>query len=675
MANIGSLTVAVVAETNAFTAAMKQMQDQVAGVAKAAQSHMGTMQAAIEKAAGPSTALAGWLGKIGALGGAALAGVGVAAVKMAADMEQSRMAFTTLLGSAEAAQSFLKQLSDFAAKTPFELPGLMDASRKLLAFGFDAQSIIPMMTAIGDSVAALGGGAAEIERVTTALGQMQAKGKVSAEEMMQIAELGIPAWEMLAQKIGVSIPEAMKMAQNGAISASTGIQAILQGVNQAFGGAMQQQSQTLLGQWSTAKDNVSSILRTVGDEIIKAFDLGGVLTKLNEQLGALADTISTKGLRGALAEIVPAWLPETITLVGGAIAGALVPGLVKMAVTLFTQTIPALWAAYAPLLPWVLAGTAVAGVALLIYKNWGTISEFFSNVWTAVATKVTDVTGRLNDWLSDTWEKIRTTVSNVWQGIKDFFAKWWDELLVIFTGPIGLLIAMIVKNWDLITAKTKEIWDGIKSWLGGIWDGIKATASSLWNAIHDTIAEPVRRAKESITNAFTAALNWLKDQVKPWLDAGKNLIKALIDGIAGVRIPLPTFEIKWAVGPLGIQIPKLDFGISWRSLRDFIPFLAEGGIVTAPTLAMIGERGPEAVLPLTGAAGGGFIAAIEEAVARGTFEGNRLAGQMNRIGERGQQQEIVIKIDSIVLARALIPALMSEGQRRGVRILLSPREE
>ncbi len=124
-------------------------------------------------------------GLVGAFAGlgAGFAALGGASIKMAAEMEQSKIAFTTMLGSAEKAEAFLQDLSDFAASTPFELPGLIEASKKLLAFGFKAQEIKPMLTSIGDAVAGLGGGAAEIDRVTLALGQMQAKGKVSAGEI------------------------------------------------------------------------------------------------------------------------------------------------------------------------------------------------------------------------------------------------------------------------------------------------------------------------------------------------------------------------------------------------------------------------------------------------------------------------------------------------------------
>ena len=79
------------------------------------------------------------------------------------------------------AKDFLAELERFAAATPFELPGLLNASKRLLAFGFSAQQVIPILTAIGDSAAALGMGEDGINRLTTAIGQIQAKAKVSTD--------------------------------------------------------------------------------------------------------------------------------------------------------------------------------------------------------------------------------------------------------------------------------------------------------------------------------------------------------------------------------------------------------------------------------------------------------------------------------------------------------------
>ena len=59
---------------------------------------------------------------------------------------------------------------------------------------------------------------------------MKAKGKVSAEEMQQIAETGLPVWDMLAKKIGVDIPTAQEMAKDGAISVDDAINGIVGGM-------------------------------------------------------------------------------------------------------------------------------------------------------------------------------------------------------------------------------------------------------------------------------------------------------------------------------------------------------------------------------------------------------------------------------------------------------------
>jgi phage tail tape-measure protein len=101
--------------------------------------------------------------------------------------EQAEIGFTTMLGSAEAARKQLGDLASFAEKTPFEFPDTITGARRLMALGFAAKDVIPMLTAVGDATAALGGNADMLDRLTMALGQMRTKGKVSAEEMMQLA--------------------------------------------------------------------------------------------------------------------------------------------------------------------------------------------------------------------------------------------------------------------------------------------------------------------------------------------------------------------------------------------------------------------------------------------------------------------------------------------------------
>lgn len=190
----------------------------------------------------------------------ATAAVGTFALSTASAAETTEISFTTMLGSEEAALSMMEELADFAAHTPFELSGLQTATRQLLAYGFTAEDVIPMLTAVGDATAALGTGQAGIESVTRALGQMQTRGKVTAEEMLQLTEAGIPAWEYLARAIGTDTAGAMDAVTKGAVSASEGIDAIVSGMETDFGGMMEEQSRTVEGLFSNLSDAIEQPL-------------------------------------------------------------------------------------------------------------------------------------------------------------------------------------------------------------------------------------------------------------------------------------------------------------------------------------------------------------------------------------------------------------------------------
>lgn len=198
------------------------------------------------------------------LAGATFA-VGTFALRTASAAETTEISFTTMLGSAEAARQMVEQLADFAAHTPFELSGLQTATRQLLAYGFTAEDVIPMLTAVGDATAALGTGQAGIEAVTRALGQMQTRGKVTAEEMLQLTEAGIPAWEYLARAIGTDTAGAMEAVSDGAVDAQTGIDALTRGMEQDFGGMMEQQSKTVAGLMSNLSDAIEQPLMALRD--------------------------------------------------------------------------------------------------------------------------------------------------------------------------------------------------------------------------------------------------------------------------------------------------------------------------------------------------------------------------------------------------------------------------
>lgn len=215
----------------------------------------------------------------------AVGGISSAVLGYNQNLEQSMIGMTTMLGSAEKAKGFMAQLQDFAAHTPFDFQGIVAATQSMMALGFSAEDVLPNLTAVGDATAALGGNMNDMgARVIRALGQMQAKGKVSAEEMMQLAEAGIPAWRYLAEAIGQDVPTAMETAKKKGVASAVAIDAIMKGMESDFGGMMDAQSKTMMGSWSTVLDylqmNVAKATKPFYD-VIK----GGIL-KAAEWLGS-----------------------------------------------------------------------------------------------------------------------------------------------------------------------------------------------------------------------------------------------------------------------------------------------------------------------------------------------------------------------------------------------------
>ena len=233
--------------------------------------------------------------KRGALAaGVAMAGLGAAGIKAASDYEQANIAFTKMLGSAEKSAAFIKELQDFAAATPFELPQLLAGSKKLMAFGFAAEEVIPMLTAIGDAASGLSLGSEGIDRLTLALGQMSQKGKVQGGELRQLAEAGVPALKYLADAMGVTQAKVLEMSEKGLIPAKEGIDVLIAGMEQGsatgmgFAGMMEAQSKTMAGLMSTFKDTVRNAFVNGFQKYVPA--IGGVFEKIIPKVGGFMNT-------------------------------------------------------------------------------------------------------------------------------------------------------------------------------------------------------------------------------------------------------------------------------------------------------------------------------------------------------------------------------------------------
>lgn len=103
-----------------------------------------------------------------------------------------------MLGSGEKARILLNDLSQFASKTPFEIPEIRSNAKQLLAMGISADNLIPTMKALGDVSAGL---SVPMDRLALAYGQVIAKGKLQGGELKQFTEAGVPLIETLSNRL------------------------------------------------------------------------------------------------------------------------------------------------------------------------------------------------------------------------------------------------------------------------------------------------------------------------------------------------------------------------------------------------------------------------------------------------------------------------------------------
>jgi tape measure domain-containing protein len=180
-----------------------------------------------------------------------LAGVGLAAVKSAADLEALETSFISLTGGAEQAAAMMKNLNEFTAKTPFQIEAVAKSARQLIASGTGIDEVNTQLQFLGDIAATSG---SSIDEIAAIFAKVNAKGKVELENLNQLAERGIPIFTALADATGLP---ADKLGA-GRVSVEE-FNTVLKSFAEEGGfaaGAMERLSETAAGKFSTALDNL-----------------------------------------------------------------------------------------------------------------------------------------------------------------------------------------------------------------------------------------------------------------------------------------------------------------------------------------------------------------------------------------------------------------------------------
>lgn len=244
---IAEAFVAISAEMGSLRSGLRQSQGMVSASVNQMQASLGQLSGTINSLLG----LAGF--SLSAAGiyqiGKNLLFAGDAAAKL-------KNSFTVLLeGNEQKADKLISKMREFTALTPFSEQQVSSAVTALLPFEKEIDKVFEMLTSLGDAASVSADGLSSFPRVTRAITQMMGKNKISAEEMMQLAEAGIPAWKSLATAIGKSVAETQELSRKGKLGGES-IHKFIAQLGKDFAGSMEKQSQTIEGLLSTISDNI-----------------------------------------------------------------------------------------------------------------------------------------------------------------------------------------------------------------------------------------------------------------------------------------------------------------------------------------------------------------------------------------------------------------------------------
>lgn len=394
--------------------------------------------------------------------------MGIASVQAAAQMRQYEIAFQTMLKSAEAGTQMLRDLQQFAAETPFDVPGVVSAGQQLMAFGFKAEEIIPMLTNLGDAASGLGLGTEGVSRLAYALGQMQTSGKLNAQDMMQLTSAGISAWDMLAQAAGKTVAEMKDLCSKGAIDSKAAVQTIVAGMNDQFGGMMAKTSDEVAGLLANIEETAGNTSAAVGKYLTEAFNIKGILKDVSDRLGEFQQKMQTateqgKSMGDVIKECVPAPVIAAIGAFGAVLAvvsvaavaalgavlgltasmvaiGAAIGAAIALIITYWDEIVDAVNIAVQAILDTVvIIGTAVTE-AILGVVRWiiGTIGDMWANI-----------TGNQDNWFS----KFSSMLGDAIKEVEDFAKKAIDWFGRVFAAKKAVVDT---RNADAELAQIQE---------------------------------------------------------------------------------------------------------------------------------------------------------------------------------------------------------------------------
>lgn len=181
------------------------------------------------------------------------------------EFQQFEIAFETMLGSGQKAKAMISDLAKLAATTPFDMKGVVNGAKQLLAYGFAANEITETMRRLGDVSAGLG---LNLQDLTWLYGTTMVQGRLFTRDLMQFTGRGIPLTEELAKQFGVTKDKVSELVTAGKVGFPEVKKAIESLTNEGgkFGGLMEKQSHSITGQIRNIQDTIEMAINDLGTQ-------------------------------------------------------------------------------------------------------------------------------------------------------------------------------------------------------------------------------------------------------------------------------------------------------------------------------------------------------------------------------------------------------------------------
>ena len=283
-------------------------------------------------------------------------------IRASVSYEEAETAFSVLLGSGEKAKTMIKDLQEYGAKTPLELPSLLENTKMLLNFGLAAKDVMPTLKMLGD---VSGGNADRLRSLTLAYAQIQSTGRLMGQDLLQLINAGFNPLQVISEKTGKSIGQLKKEMEGGSISAQMVTEAFKDVTSEGgkFYGMLEKQSGTLGGKISNLNDSLTRMKTETGNII--GIVLGPLIVTASDLIGKLNElSPALSGAIGLAATLTTAFVTLQVTGIGGTIK-SIITGIIP-AITALKTSLITLQFSLGPV-GWLTLGlTAIAGLWLSI---------------------------------------------------------------------------------------------------------------------------------------------------------------------------------------------------------------------------------------------------------------------------------------------------------------------